>query len=329
MRVHFRQPRTACVGHLLSPHIPIDVLPAPAEVSARLCEEHLPATHELPRFFRLREETRDQVVGQPELRAAYDRVHQEYDDFWVKEAGAPVRRLIEALGPTEVHRGLEAGCGTGFATALLVDRLAPGGHLLAVDLSPGMLSVAQARLAGRSGVTFRVGDALVALAEARDLDLVFSSWVLGYLPCRPFYRAAAAALRPGGRLAFVVHRDNSPREPLEIFAELVARDPSVLLRQVAFDFPRDADQVRTELEASGFQLERLWQGEITFPCTDGAAVVEHLLKSGAGTAFHDAVAPDRREGLMAEFRRLLEARHPGERPFAVVHEYLAAVAMRP
>jgi SAM-dependent methyltransferase len=192
-----------------------------------------------------------------------------------------------------------------------------------------MLSVAQARLAGRSGVTFRVGDALVALAEARDLDLVFSSWVLGYLPCRPFYRAAAAALRPGGRLAFVVHRDNSPREPLEIFAELVARDPSVLLRQVAFDFPRDADQVRTELEASGFQLERLWQGEITFPCTDGAAVVEHLLKSGAGTAFHDAVAPDRREGLMAEFRRLLEARHPGERPFAVVHEYLAAVAMRP
>lgn len=328
MRVHFQRPRTVCVGHLLSPHIPAGPVPTPAELSERLCAEHLPASHEVPRFFRIREETGDQVVGQPELRAAYDRVHREYDDFWVAEAGTPVRRLIAELGASGVHRGLEVGCGTGFATTLLADQLAPSGHLLAVDLSPGMLSVARERLAGRSGVELRVGDALAALAEAEDLDLVFSSWVLGYIPCRPLYRAAARALRPGGRLAFVVHRDDSPREPLEIFTELVTRDPSVLLRQVSFDFPRDADQVRTELEEVGFQVERLWQGEIAFPCADAAAALEHLLKSGAGTAFHDAVDPVRRDRLMAEFRRLLDARHADGRPFAVVHEYLAAVATR-
>ena len=65
-------------------------------------------------------------------------------------------------------------------------------------------------------------------------------------------------------MAFVVHRENSPREPLEIFHELVARDPSVLRKRVAFDFPRDKRHVETEMAAAGFEVESIREGAIVF-----------------------------------------------------------------
>ena len=59
------------------------------------------------------------------------------------------------------------------------------------------------------------------------------------------YLAKEKVTRFGDR--FVIHKENSPREPLEIFAELVARDPSVLTRRVAFDFPRDLARIEREI----------------------------------------------------------------------------------
>jgi trans-aconitate 2-methyltransferase len=96
---------------------------------------------------------------------------------------------------------IDAGCGTGRVTELLVERL-PRGHVIALDVSRAMLAEAGARLV-------RFGDR-VALLEA-DLnrrlpvdvpgDAIFSTatfhWVLDQeaLPGH-----LAAALRPGGQL---------------------------------------------------------------------------------------------------------------------------------
>ena len=57
-------------------------------------------------------------------------------------------------------------------------------------------------------------------------------------------------------------------------------------------------------------------------------VLEHLLKSGAGTAFHDAVDPARRDGLQAEFLRRLADRHPSAADYEVSHEFIACVATK-
>ena len=53
---HFRRPRASCVGHLMAGKIPPGELPTPCEVSQELCRKHLPVSHPLPRFFRIREE---------------------------------------------------------------------------------------------------------------------------------------------------------------------------------------------------------------------------------------------------------------------------------
>lgn len=327
----FRLPRTGCVGRLVARHVPPGAVPAPPEVSETVCARALPGEHPLPRFFQVREEAAARRgVGAPELREAYDRVHGDYDAFWLSQAAGPVDDLVGRLAPAGALRVFEAGCGTGYGTARLFGRLGPGADYRAVDLSEGMIGEARRRLegAGLSGVRFEAGDALEALRKGGPVDLVFTSWVLGYIPLGPFFEAAAKALAPGGRLAFVVHRENSPREPLEIFSRLAAEDPSVLVKRVDFDFPRDAAHARSLLEAAGLEPLGLWEGAIAFRCASPAAVLEHLLKSGAGTAYYDALDPARRPALERRFLEELAARH-GRREIPVVHDFVGCIARKP
>jgi SAM-dependent methyltransferase len=238
--------------------------------------------------------------------------------------------LVRGLDLRGDERVFEAGCGSGFGTVLLARRLGKGGSVLGVDLSGGMLREARRRVhsAGLTNVRFRAGDALAALGDAGRVDLVFTSWVLGYIPLASFFRAAAGALRRGGRLALVVHKDNSPREATEVFSELVAADPSVLRKRVAFDFPRDGNHLAALLHRAGFRVAELREGKVTFRYPTARGALEHLLKSGAGTVFHDAIVPSRRAELERRFVEALSARRRRMAGFPVIHDYVACVAVR-
>jgi len=332
MGCHFRLPRPGCVGRLLCPHVPAGPLPTRPELSEAICRKHLPRSHPLPRFFRVRRCARAEA-GARELKAAYDRVHADYDEFWLTQAGKAVRELVRRLRFRGDERVFEAGCGSGYGTALVARALRKGGSVLAADLSAGMLREARRRIrsSGLANVRFRRGDALKLLDGAGPFDVAFTSWVLGYIPLKPFFLAAARALEKGGKLGFVVHRDNSPREAMEIFSELVAADPSVLRKRVAFDFPRDARHVRSLLEAAGLEPTSIWEGRAVFHYPTAAGALEHLLKSGAGTVFYDAIDPRRRSEMKRRFVKALEARRrrgKGARPYKVIHDYIACVATR-
>ncbi|MGA2094594.1 MAG: methyltransferase domain-containing protein, partial [Sedimentisphaerales bacterium] len=238
MGCHFRKPRPNCVGQTLSRHIKGGQLPLSPQESAQVCEKHLPMTHSVPRFFQIRAEAKGEVRN-TELQSAYDRIHEDYDRFWLKEAGKPIQDLIAKIPATGINSVFEAGCGTGYATVLLTEKLKKSVSITAADLSRAMLAQARKRSksAGIQNVRFIAGDALDILKQEKPFDMVFSSWVLGYIPLKPFFLAAGHALKPSGKLAFVVHKENSPREQLEIFGQLVAQDPSILLKRVAFDFP--------------------------------------------------------------------------------------------
>ena len=323
---YFLRPRGSCVGRVLAPHVGDRPLPTSPSTSAAICKRCLPERHVLPRFFQTQSAATAEV-GTHELRAAYDRVHDEYDEFWLTQAARPIHDLIDRLAWRGDERVFEAGCGTGYATALLAAR---AGSVVAVDLSAGMLAHARRRLGAdaRDKVRFVHGDALAALASEGEFDVVFTSWVLGYIPRQPFFDAAIGSLRHGGRLAFVVHKENSPREPLEIFGAVVARDPAVLTMRVAFDFPPDTKRLEHEMAAAGLTPEHIWEGIVEFRYDSPQAVLDHLLKSGAGTAFYDAIVPERRAELTDEFVRELAARHTGAAEFVVGHEYIACIACK-
>ena len=325
MGEHFRRPRTACLSALLCPAAGA-ACPTPPDETERICATRLPRRHALPKFFRLRAKAQSEV-GLTELEAAYDQVHEDYDDSWLTAAAAPIEDLVAMLAWPDSVRAFEAGCGTGYATALLAPRAA---RVRAVDLSEGMLTRARQRVEamGLTNISLAAGDALALLQCEGPFDLIFSSWVLGYIPLKPFVAAATAALTRNGQLAFVVHRENSPREALEIFAELIARDPSALQKRVAFDFPRDAAHIAAEMQQAGLTTERLWEGSAVFTYDTPQQVLDHLLKSGAGTAFYDALDPAKRPTLTREFLKMLETRHAQPGPYEVRHDYVACIAAK-
>jgi trans-aconitate 2-methyltransferase len=121
--------------------------------------------------------------------ATYDRVADPQEE-WARDV---VDRL-ELKGDETV---LDAGCGTGRATRLLVERL-PKGHVIGVDASPSM--IAKARESLGSGVELIVSD-LLELELAGPVDAIFSNatfhWILDH---RRLFERLHAILREGGAL---------------------------------------------------------------------------------------------------------------------------------
>ncbi|HBT60862.1 MAG TPA: hypothetical protein DEB40_03855 [Elusimicrobia bacterium] len=324
---YFQKPRPSCVGHMLAQHIPGQAVPTPPEVTEELCERHLPKQHDLPRFFQVRAEAKADVSGD-ELKAAYDAIYPDYDAFWVSEAGKPVDELVAKLPWKGTERVFEAGCGTGHATIRMCQRLGATGSILAVDLSPKMLALARQKIPATAAakVQFVEGDALEFLRRSGSFDIIFSSWVLGYIPIAPFLKAAAAALTPSGRLAFIVHQEDSPRRELELFHLIGSQNPEFLDMNVAFDFP-SRSRLEEELAAAGLRPDNLYEGQVVFTCSSPHDVLEHLLKSGAGTAYHNAVKPEHREQARNRFLELLQLGNTRRDRYEVRHDFFACVAV--
>lgn len=112
-------------------------------------------------------------------------------------------RVAALLGPAAACLlTLDAGCGTGLCAPLLKPYAR---RLVGVDLSPGMLD--RARLTGFYDELVESELTAFMAARAAAFDLIISAdtfCYFGALP--PVFRAAAQALRPGGRLVFTLER---------------------------------------------------------------------------------------------------------------------------
>lgn len=192
------------------------------------------------------------LAGEPgDPRASDDYVRQVFDCFadnfenQLTELGYQAPALLaDALaragigGPGAGLDVLDAGCGTGWCGPLL---RAGARRLDGVDLSPGMLAHAATR---------SVYDALHAAeltAFLRDrphsYDLIVAADVFCYFGAlAEAFAAAAAALRPGGALAFTVERWAAPL------------DGRGWLLQAHGRYAHDDAAVRAELAAAGFML---------------------------------------------------------------------------
>jgi SAM-dependent methyltransferase len=102
--------------------------------------------------------------------------------------------------PAAASDVLDLGCGTGSLSLLASER---GHHVTGVDLSPRMIGLARAKLAGRDAV-FLVGDAAAPPVGEQLFDVVLVRHVLWALPDPGrALRLWRGLLRPGGRLVLV------------------------------------------------------------------------------------------------------------------------------
>ncbi len=116
----------------------------------------------------------------------YDRVARRYDAslaLWRTLVAAPAWQTVGELLAQNVRPGatvLDAGTGTGEATALLLARANPG-RVLAVDVSKGMLHAARKKITDARVAWAQYDIASLPYADG-SVDVVVSTWTLETLP---------------------------------------------------------------------------------------------------------------------------------------------------
>lgn len=125
------------------------------------------------------------------VRASFDRAAETYDTAAMLQRQV-CRLLLDEIPGVPVTRVIDAGCGTGFALGLLMDRW-PDADIVPADFAPSMIAAT-----GGIGVC---ADIEALPFPARTFDLYWSS--LTFQWCDPFRAMAEAerVLAPAGVLA--------------------------------------------------------------------------------------------------------------------------------
>ncbi|TSE01968.1 class I SAM-dependent methyltransferase [Skermania sp. ID1734] len=128
---------------------------------------------------------------------------------------------LESVDLRGDERVLDIGCGDGFVTRRIADRL-PRGSVIGVDPSPRMVDAALGR--ATQNLSFELGD-VTTLRFLDEFDLVVSFNALHWVHDQAAaYRRIAAALRPTGR-AIVRFVCGGPRRSIEQVSMAVTQDP--------------------------------------------------------------------------------------------------------
>ena len=162
---------------------------------------------------------------------------------------------LVALKPGE--RVLDVACGTGVVARRAASLVAPGGHVVGLDVNRDMLAVARA---SEPGLEWREGNAMTLPFAAEAFDVVVCQQGLQFVPDRGrALREAHRVLMPGGRFVVAVWcaTESSPGHHalIRALARHVGTDAADLLSG-AFRLG-DPQALQTMLESSGFQDVRL------------------------------------------------------------------------
>jgi demethylmenaquinone methyltransferase/2-methoxy-6-polyprenyl-1,4-benzoquinol methylase len=114
------------------------------------------------------------------------------------------RRAVDSLGLEPGATVLDLGCGTGANFAFIEGVVGPGGRLIAVDYSEGMLGVAErrARSAGWGNVELVEADAARMELPPGSLDGALATLALSAIPDQEAaVRNVHRALKPNARFA--------------------------------------------------------------------------------------------------------------------------------
>ncbi len=117
-----------------------------------------------------------------------------------------LRRAIESLHLPPGSRGLDAGCGIGFQSVLLSEAVAPGGHVVGLDISPAFTDYAReviVKTGQRDSISFENGDINDLPFDDNSFDWAWSSDCVGYAPGDHMQALTelGRVVRPGGIVA--------------------------------------------------------------------------------------------------------------------------------
>lgn len=258
------------------------------------------------------------------IAAVYDASAPAYERHWAPALHRHSRELVELLPPaTGPRRILEVGTGTGSLLPELAAAAGPGGSVLAVDRSLGMLRRVTTR------VPLAQADAMALPVRSGSVDVAVAAFVLFLVPeARRATAELGRVLRPGGDLLAATWGEQRQTEAdavlLETLDEAGAPRPEDAARS---DEETDSPAaMRTLLEGAGLADVRTDSRRLDARFTP-AAMLE--MRTTCGTTGWRFAQLD--EGRQAEVRTRLAERYArlGEDAFTDRSEVLLTCARLP
>jgi demethylmenaquinone methyltransferase/2-methoxy-6-polyprenyl-1,4-benzoquinol methylase len=148
---------------------------------------------------------RGNAAAPTEVGAMFDRISGVYDpmNLVISAFQEPRwrRRAVAAAALKPGGRAIDIATGTGKVAVDLLRAAEPGGEVLGVDISPGMIGIARARFDDTAGLTFVVGDALALPAADGRFDAATIAFGMRNLPDYvKGFAEMARVVRPGGKV---------------------------------------------------------------------------------------------------------------------------------
>jgi trans-aconitate 2-methyltransferase len=155
---------------------------------------------------------------------------------------------------------LDAGCGSGRVTRLLLDRL-PHGRVIAVDADAQMVARAREELQGAPADVRQADVEHVRLDDGEQVDAVFSNATFHWVPDHDaLFASLAAALRCGGRISAQCGGAGNVAAVHEAALQAGA-DAGLADRFAGWPMPwnfQGPEQTEARLHSAGFQDVRCW-----------------------------------------------------------------------
>lgn len=190
--------------------------------------------------------------------------YEEYLGPLIFEPSA--KALLPYMASLPADSILEIACGTGRLTKHLREQFPTAGRLMATDINPDMLELAQQQL-NDSAITYQLADAQNLPFEDQSFELVVNQFGLMFLPDKPKgLKEAFRVLKPGGHFVFTTW-DKVADMP---FFKLLIDDLIIPLFK-GEDINRfytpfslnNPDQLNADLEQAGFSEHRVAQMKFT------------------------------------------------------------------
>jgi trans-aconitate 2-methyltransferase len=189
-------------------------------------------------------------------------VTRDWDAATYHRVSGPQVEFARALLDRFELRGdetvLDAGCGSGRVTAMLLERL-PNGHVVAVDQAESMVEHAREALPPDRATVIRAE--LTELRLDEPVDAVFSNAVFHWIADHDrLFERLHAALRPGGRLVAQCGGEGNVARFHAAAREAAAEEPYASHLegwQGPWNFA-GADETHRRLERAGFGRVETW-----------------------------------------------------------------------
>ncbi len=171
------------------------------------------------------------------IRADFDRIALLESDHW--NHNSHYHDFLLRHVPSHCRRVLEIGCGTGSFTRRLAQR---SERVLAVDLSPMMIQVAQERSREFSNIDFQVAEVGPDEFPAGGFDCIAAIATLHHLPIAETLSRMKESLNVNGRLVVLDLFQSAP--VTKVFEDALAMPVSIALRLLKDRRIRPSREVR-------------------------------------------------------------------------------------